>query len=70
MEPLLSIDTFEWDDGTRSWIPYEDRAAEFSGDDRHHDMWRPTRVQIGSGYKQQLYVCPAAPEHPHIELMQ
>ncbi|MFF3411867.1 hypothetical protein ACFYW8_38070 [Streptomyces sp. NPDC002742] len=30
---------------------------------------QPTAVQIGSGYDQQLYVCPAAPEHPHSELM-
>jgi hypothetical protein len=30
---------------------------------------QPTAVQIGSGYDQQLYVCPAAPEHPHFELM-
>ncbi|MFH8756829.1 hypothetical protein [Streptomyces atroolivaceus] len=30
---------------------------------------KPTAVQIGSGYDQQLYVCPAAPEHPHSELM-
>ncbi|MFE6782782.1 hypothetical protein ACFVFF_11020 [Streptomyces sp. NPDC057680] len=70
MEPLLSIDTFEWDNATRSWIPDEDRAAESSDDARHRDMWRPTGVQIGSGYRQQLYVCPEAPEHPHIELMQ
>lgn len=31
---------------------------------------QPTVVQIGSGYKQQLYVCPTSPEHPHTELMQ
>ncbi len=24
---------------------------------------------IGSGYRQHLFVCPAKPEHPHIELM-
>lgn len=30
---------------------------------------QPTAVQIGSGYDQQLYICPAAPEHPHSELM-
>lgn len=30
---------------------------------------QPTAVQIGSGYDQQLYVCPASPEHPHSELM-
>ncbi|MEU1308834.1 hypothetical protein ABZ419_08050 [Streptomyces cinnamoneus] len=62
MDPLLTIATFEWDSGYRSWVPYEDQADESSS--------QPTRVQIGSGYKQQLYICPAAPEHPHIELMQ
>ena len=31
---------------------------------------QPTAVQIGSGYKQQLYICPTSPEHPHTELMQ
>ncbi|OKJ88810.1 hypothetical protein AMK31_07565 [Streptomyces sp. TSRI0107] len=31
---------------------------------------QPTAVQIGSGYIQQLYVCPTSPEHPHAELMQ
>lgn len=31
---------------------------------------QPTAVQIASGHKQQLYVCPTSPEHPHTELMQ
>lgn len=70
MDALLTIDTFEWDSGNRSWIPYEDQAAASSTGQRHRDTQRPTAVQIGSGYKQQLYICPAAPEHPHIELMQ
>ncbi|WJV48090.1 hypothetical protein [Streptomyces flavofungini] len=30
----------------------------------------PTRVQVGSGYEQQLYVCPRAPEHPRTEPVQ
>ncbi len=29
----------------------------------------PADVRLERGYRQQLYVCPAAPEHPHIELM-
>lgn len=37
--------------------------------DSNPDPRQPTAVQIGSGYDQQLYVCPAAPEHPHSELM-
>lgn len=31
---------------------------------------QPTAIQIASGHKQQLYVCPTSPEHPHSELMQ
>ncbi|MGW4687055.1 hypothetical protein ACWEPM_19440 [Streptomyces sp. NPDC004244] len=70
MDPLLSIDTFEWNRSNCSWIPYEDQAAASPADPRYRDTLQPTGIQIGSGYKQQIYVCPAAPEHPHIELMQ
>ncbi|MCX5380344.1 hypothetical protein [Streptomyces sp. NBC_00091] len=70
MDPLLTIDTFEWDSSNRSWIPYEDQAAASPTDHRYRDLRQPTAVQIGSGYKQQIYICPAAPEHPHTELMQ
>ncbi|MFI9239940.1 hypothetical protein [Streptomyces sp. NPDC053079] len=70
MDPLLTIATFEWNAADDSWIPYEVRDAAASTGDRHRDAVRPTRVQIGSGYKQQLYICPASPEHPHMELMQ
>ncbi|MEU4210828.1 hypothetical protein AB0F13_12690 [Streptomyces sp. NPDC026206] len=70
MDPLLSIDTFEWDSSNRSWIPYEDQATTSSTDPRYRDLMRPTEIQIGGGHKQQIYFCPAAPEHPHIELMQ
>ncbi|MFJ3860391.1 hypothetical protein ACIPRL_29675 [Streptomyces sp. NPDC090085] len=30
----------------------------------------PTSGQIGHGDEQQLYICPAAQEHPHTELTQ
>ncbi|MFE5868155.1 hypothetical protein ACFQ6V_05785 [Streptomyces roseifaciens] len=70
MDALLTIATFEWDSSNRSWIPYEDQAGASSDEYRYRDLEQPTAVQIGSGYKQQLYICPAAPEHPHIELMQ
>ncbi|MFG2978615.1 hypothetical protein ACGFYY_37235 [Streptomyces sp. NPDC048331] len=70
MEPLLTIDTFEWQGAGHRWIPYEVRAAGSPDDDRHRAMRRPTGVQIGGGHKQQLYACPAEPGHPHIELMQ
>ncbi|MER5185569.1 hypothetical protein ABT009_46160 [Streptomyces sp. NPDC002896] len=71
MDALLTIATFEeGDDEGHSWSPYEDPATEPSPGLDHFDPGQPTAVQIGSGYKQQLYICPAAPEHPHTELMQ
>lgn len=70
MEVLLTIATFEeGDDEAGSWSPYEEPAAEPSPGTAHFDANQPTSVQIGSGYRQQLFVCRAAPEHPHIELM-
>ncbi|MFD0268577.1 hypothetical protein ACFVGY_18690 [Streptomyces sp. NPDC127106] len=70
MDALLTIATFESNGNDHSWIPYEDQAAASSTDHDHSDIRRPTGVQIGSGYKIQLYACPATPEHPHLELMQ
>ncbi|GAA2093691.1 hypothetical protein GCM10009801_61090 [Streptomyces albiaxialis] len=71
MEALLTIATFEeGDDKGRSWSPYEAPGTEPSPGGGRFGPGRPTEVQIGSGYKQQLYVCPAEPGHPHIELMQ
>ncbi|WP_222871648.1 hypothetical protein [Nonomuraea sp. PA05] len=70
MEPLLTITTGEWNESTHSWIPYEDRTAASATGHGHPDPCHPTAVQIGRGHSQQLYICPAAPEHPHTELMQ
>ncbi|MYT68162.1 MULTISPECIES: non-ribosomal peptide synthetase [unclassified Streptomyces] len=70
MNPLLTIATNEWDSSNHSWIPYEMQrsvAPTRAGESRPN---QPTAIQIGRGYKQQLYVCPASPEHPHTELMQ
>ncbi|WP_405490150.1 hypothetical protein [Streptomyces sp. NBC_00096] len=70
MEPLLTIAMFEWNGSSRNWIPYEDQAVAPSKDHSPDDLRQPTAVQIAGGHNQQLYVCPAAPEHPHLELMQ
>ncbi|WTQ62528.1 hypothetical protein OG553_31680 [Streptomyces sp. NBC_00158] len=70
MDPLLTVDTFEWSDDNRSWIPYEDQEAQAPADARHDHMWMPTAIQIGGSHKQQLYVCPASPDHAHLEVMQ
>lgn len=70
MNPLLTIATGEWDSSDHSWIPYEmqQSTAPTRGDRPRPN--HPTAIQIGRGYKQQLYVCPVSPEHPHTELMQ
>ncbi|SOD62205.1 hypothetical protein SAMN06297387_10520 [Streptomyces zhaozhouensis] len=70
MDPLLTIATFEWDGDQHGWVPYEDQATASDARGARVDPRRPTAVQIGSGHRQQLYVCPVAPEHPHVELMQ
>ncbi|MFE3542701.1 hypothetical protein ACFXK0_06995 [Nocardia sp. NPDC059177] len=63
MDALLTIATFEAC-GDSSWRPHEEPVQEPLIGFNH------TAVQIGSGYDQQLYVCPRAPEHAHAELMQ
>ncbi|MFG2522403.1 non-ribosomal peptide synthetase [Streptomyces sp. NPDC048527] len=51
----------------RGRVPLEARATPPVTDSVPR---QPTAVQIGSGYIQQLYVCPTSPKHPHTELMQ
>ncbi|MFC8981774.1 hypothetical protein ACFU3J_08730 [Streptomyces sp. NPDC057411] len=67
MDALLTIATFE-DNDDSSWMAYEAADTPVT-EAAHHDPGQPTAVQIGSGYDQQLYVCPVSPEHPHLELM-
>ncbi|MFE4698316.1 hypothetical protein ACFRIC_14725 [Streptomyces sp. NPDC056738] len=67
--PLLTIASSEWDGGSETWIPDEERA-------------NPTQVPLGTqagdftgiditgGNNLQLHVCRAFPDHPHIELVQ
>ncbi|MFD4398901.1 hypothetical protein [Kitasatospora sp. NPDC058478] len=74
MDPMLTIATKEWRADVRSWIPYEDRAgATRDGATRdavRPDPAAPTMITVGDGYNQQIYACPAAPEHPHAALLQ
>ncbi|MEU1982315.1 hypothetical protein [Nocardia sp. NPDC019395] len=67
--PLLTISTGEWDEGSRSWIPLEDRepTADPIG---LREPWNPPMVQIGRGYNMQIYTCPTSFDHPHLEVMQ
>ncbi|MFE0276040.1 non-ribosomal peptide synthetase [Streptomyces sp. NPDC058992] len=69
MDPLLTIASTEWNDGTDSWAPEEDQAnptpllpgtppANF------------TMLDLARGYDLQLYVCPKSSDHPHTDLIQ
>ncbi|WP_280236701.1 hypothetical protein [Nocardia cyriacigeorgica] len=62
MDALLTIATSEAGKDS-SWRPYEEPTNEPLIGFNH------TAVHIGSGYDQQLYICPTAPEHAHTELM-
>ncbi|MFD3624591.1 hypothetical protein ACE1N8_28130 [Streptomyces sp. DSM 116494] len=71
MVPLLTIASFEWDSGTRGWVPSEDRAAAYAAGHRAGlSPAQPTRVEVGSADNMQLYVCPTSPGHPHTDLIQ
>ncbi|MFF9280022.1 hypothetical protein [Streptomyces griseosporeus] len=56
--PLLTADRREWDPGTTSWIPYEDRQEATT-------RWAnvPTEVSPGQG-RLIITVCPRDPHHP------
>ncbi|KOT52704.1 MULTISPECIES: hypothetical protein [Streptomyces] len=69
MDPLLTIASTEWNAGSMSWAPEEERTnptpllpgtppANF------------TMIILARGYDLQLHACPSSPEHPHIELIQ
>lgn len=69
MVPLLTIDSAEWDDSTRSWIPYEDRdRTEPSASCL--DPADPAMIMIGDMDSLQLYACPVSPSHPHTARLQ
>ncbi|MCX4511347.1 hypothetical protein OHA27_13725 [Streptomyces sp. NBC_01619] len=60
MELLLSVDSREWDNGTRSWIPLEDvPTSDVSGANI------PTRVTVGRGGVLHVFICTADPTHAH-----
>ncbi|MEV6073451.1 hypothetical protein AB0L82_43475 [Nocardia sp. NPDC052001] len=64
-ESLLTVASSEWDAATHSWIPYEDQAL--AGD---YSTTVGPGVTIARGYNMILRICPASPDHPHIQLMQ
>ncbi|MFH8474518.1 hypothetical protein [Streptomyces sp. NPDC018000] len=59
MRLLLTIDSSEWDGGSGSWKPLEDR------DLRPHPFATPTKIRVGRDGELNVFACPADPEHPH-----
>nr|WP_237419108.1 hypothetical protein [Kitasatospora sp. SID7827] len=55
MELLLTVDSSEWDGGSRSWRPLEDRDRGAC----------PTGVEVGRFGELNVFACPADPAHPH-----
>jgi hypothetical protein len=69
MVPLLTIDSTEWNDNTRGWIPYEDQdRTEPSASCLNPQD--PAMIQIGDSETLQLYACPVDPGHPHTARLQ
>ena len=59
MEPLLTIDSREWDRGTRSWVPVEDRDVADTAANT------PTGVVVGRNGRLMIFVCLEDWSHPH-----
>ncbi|MFF7450509.1 MULTISPECIES: hypothetical protein [unclassified Streptomyces] len=59
VRPLLTIDGYEYDGGSRSWRPYEDTGPA-----------TPTHLAIGRDHALQLYVCTVSYDHPHLRNVQ
>ncbi|MFF0292497.1 hypothetical protein ACFYST_02045 [Kitasatospora sp. NPDC004614] len=54
MRLLLTIDSYEWDGGSRSWQPLEDRPGHNS----------PTEIIAGRHNELNVFTCPNDPAHP------
>ncbi|MFE0699737.1 hypothetical protein [Streptomyces sp. NPDC058872] len=59
MRLLLTIDSSEWDGGSGSWKPLEDRGRPT------HRYATPTKVIVGRYGELNLFACPTDPDHPH-----
>lgn len=60
MELLLTVDSSEWDGGSRSWIPLEEHGLP--GGSRSAT---PTEVTVGRWGELNIFACPGDPGHPH-----
>ncbi|MFJ7988804.1 hypothetical protein [Streptomyces sp. NPDC096351] len=58
MELLITVASREWDGGSRSWIPLEDRATADA-----MDAGTPTHVTVGRWGSMNVFVCPKDAEH-------
>ncbi|OKI75015.1 hypothetical protein [Streptomyces sp. CB02414] len=67
--PLLTIASSEWDAGSGTWVAEEEPTSPAPPPLGARDG-NFTLIDIGGGYNLQLHVCPASPDHPHIELVQ
>ncbi|MDH6137994.1 hypothetical protein P3T37_007437 [Kitasatospora sp. MAA4] len=64
MELLLTVDSSEWDGGSGSWTPAEDRGLT------PHPFAKPTGVTVGRWGELNIFACPTDPEHPHCSSIQ
>ncbi|OMI85716.1 hypothetical protein BSZ07_32575 [Streptomyces sp. M1013] len=64
MDLLLAVDSREWDRGTRSWVPVEDRHLADT------EANTPTQVVVGRGGRLLIFVCAADWSHPNRVLVQ
>jgi hypothetical protein len=68
-QPLLYADSSEWDGGTGSWIPLEDREPDAWPHD-WPNAGDQVQISIGRDIGMQIYTCPTSYDHPHIEYRQ
>lgn len=59
MRLLMTVDSSEWDGGTGSWRPVEDRSLPT------HLYATPTEVVVGRWGELNIFACPHDPAHPH-----
>jgi len=59
MELLLTVASSEWDGGSGSWIPLEERNVS------PRPSNTPTEVIVSRAGVLNLFICPADPSHPH-----
>ncbi|MFF6915737.1 hypothetical protein [Streptomyces sp. NPDC012466] len=64
MDLLLTIDSREWDRGTRSWVPIEDRDVADT------DANTPTSIVVGRNGRLMIFVCPADWSHARRVVLQ